>query len=312
MAKQVKDTKTAQLPLNNQPASGESLVPLVLYSLYAPTWTARKRDAKITAEVKKMNSVDDSVNAGNFNKMLLPDCKTLSALSSYLGAARQWIYGRTEAWGDSRGDRVGLAEHVMETMHEFGDKQEALKPLKAAFAVEYEAEKAKAELELNEMFDPDDYPPIEDVLEKFQLRLSTRPLPNVNDIRVMTEIPAHIRADIEKQLKKDFDAAYAATAKAAFERLLKPVAHMAKMLRAYDKGEVKKLYDSLVGNVRDIADMMYTLNITKDPTIDQLADEAFALVADVTADKLKESEVELRATAKKAEDLAARIAQFMP
>jgi hypothetical protein len=311
MAKKVEVKKAAATvtPINPE---AQSLIPLVIYNLYAPTWTAYKRDKKITAEVKAMNNVADEVKAGSFNKMLLPDCKTLDALKSYMGAVRQWVYERTESWGDARGDRVGLAEHVMVNMHEFGDKQEGLKPLKAAFAVEYEAEKARAELELNEMFDPDDYPPIEEVLERFQLRLSTRPLPNVRDIRVMTEIPAHIRDDIEKQMKQDFDTAYTATAKAAFERLLKPVAHMAATLRAYDKGEVKKLYDSVVENVRDIANMMHMLNITKNADIDKLADAAFELVQDIKAADLKESEGTLRSKAAQAEALAARIAKFMP
>lgn len=307
--KEVK-AKPAPTPV---PAPVNGMHSLVLYSLYAPTWTAYKKDQRITREVKEMNHVDDAVDAGSFNKLLLPDCASLSKLKSYIGAVRgSWFYGRTAPWGEQRGARVGKAEDVMETMAEFGDKQEGLEPLKLAFAGEYEAMIAKAEFTLNEMFNPEDYPPLDRVLEKFQLRLSVSPLPNVNDVRVMKEIPEHVRADIERALKAEFDKAYNATAKDAFERLLKPVAHMATTLRAYDKGEVKKLYDSVVENVRDIANMMHTLNITRNPDLDRMADETFALVADMKAADLKESEGHLRTTAQKAEDLAARIAKFIP
>lgn len=291
----------------------EDLTSLVMYSLYAPTWTAYKKDKKVTEQVKKLNDVSESVDAGSFNKLVLPDCESLDKLKSYIGSVRNgWFYMRTAPWGEQRGVRVGKAEDVMETMAEFGDKQAGLEPLKQAFAVEYPQKVAEAEFTLNHMFNPEDYPPLDRVLEKFQLRLSVAPLPNANDVRVMKDIPTHIRKQIEDSLKDEFAKSFTATAKHAFERLLAPVQHMATTLRSYDKGETKKLYDSVVENVRLMAEMAHKLNITRDADLEKLADAAAALVADLTAKDLKESEGQLRTTAKKAEDLAARIAKFMP
>src|SRR5580765_9118216 len=89
---------------------------LVLLSLYAPTWTAYKKDKQITAQVKKMNNVDDDVDAGSYNKMLLPECDTLTKLKSYIGSVRStWFYGRTQPWGEARGDRVQNAEDLPQT-----------------------------------------------------------------------------------------------------------------------------------------------------------------------------------------------------
>jgi len=286
---------------------------LVQYSLYAPSWTAYKKDKKITAAIKKLNDVADEVDAGSYNKLLLPDCPSLDKLKSYIGSVRSvWFYGRTQPWGEARGVRVGKAKDLMTTLDEFGEKQEGLKPYKEAFKAEYLQDVAKAELELNNMFNPDDYPALDEVVDRFDLKLSTMPLANVRDVRLLHDVPPHIKADIEAAMQQEFEKSYNTTAKIAFERLLKPVRHMAKTLRAYDKKEVTKLYDSVVENVRHIGEMASTLNITNDPDLDKLAQAALDLVDDLSAKDLKESEGHLRVKAKAAEDLAARIAKFIP
>jgi len=150
------------------------------------------------------------------------------------------------------------------------------------------------------------------VLNRFQLRLSVMPLPNTNDIRVLKEIPKHIRDELEESLKAEMHKAHASTVGHAFSELYKPIAHMATTLQKYHDGEVKRLFDSVVENVRTIAVFARKLNIARDATLDDLAQEAEDLVANLTMKDLKESDGQRVLTAQKAENLAARIAAFMP
>jgi hypothetical protein len=285
---------------------------LLLYSLYAPAWTARKLDKKITAEIKEQHNVDSDVDAGNFNKFLLPDFKELAACKSFIGKTRQEFYLRTAPWGEQRGARVGKAEEHMEMLSWFGDRVEDFKPLKREMLATYAEHVALAEFKLNEMYDPMDYPSVEKVDAKFQLRMSAVPLPNINDVRLLQEIPPHIRADIEASITADIQNSITATLTHGFQSLYKPIAHMADVLHKYKEGEVKRLFDSVVENVRTMSEMAHKLNISRDPTLEAFAIDAGNLVDQLTAKDLRDSEGMQAIVGQKARELADRIAQFMP
>lgn len=292
--------------------NGHDLHSLVMCSLYAPTWTAYKKDARVTAEVKRTNHVDQMVDAGSFNKMMLPDCGELDKLKSFFAATRMEFYARTAPWGEQRGVRATKAEEYMSLMQWFGDRQALLEPLKEDFGAIYPSKVAAMEFVLNDMFNPADYPPVDGVLDRFQLKLSVVPLPNVNDIRLLTEIPEHVREELEAALTTEIAKSYASTVEYTVTELLKPVQHMATTLRKYQTGDVKKLYESVIDNVRNIAVMATKLNLSRDPAIDALAKQAGELVRDLTAKDLKDSAGQMSVTAIQAEKLAARIAKFIP
>lgn len=290
----------------------QQLTSLLMYSLYAPTWTARKLDKKATAQVKEANGVQESVDAGNFNKLILPDCDELKAITAHIGSVRNGFYLRTAPWGEARGVRAGKAEHHMDLMSWFGDRHAELWPLVKAFGAAYQRLVAKAEYDMHGMFNYEDYPSWEMIERKFDLRLSTQPLPNVKDIRVLTEIPEHVRKAIEDSIKKDMSDVYASSIIESFTQLLGPVRHMANQLRAYQDGTTKKIFASLTDNVRIMAESARRLNIARDPQIEALAAEAEALVEGVTREDLKLNDMFRVDKAKAAEALANRIAQFLP
>jgi len=294
----------------------QQLTSLLMCTLYAPTWTARKLDKKATKEVKDANGVAESLDVGNFNKLLLPDCKSLKDIQSLIGGVRAGFYLRSAPWGETRGVRVVKAEDYMDLMVWFGDQKAKLAPLLEAFRIEYPTKIAALEYEMHGLFDVEAYPPWDVVEGKFDLRLSAVPLPNANDIRVLTEIPQHVRDEIEAQLIADQQNVFTSSITHAYTELLKPIAHMAKQLKAYDEvgedGKKKKLYGSLVENVREMAAAARRLNIARDPQLEQLACDAESLVAGYTSKELKESDGFRIDKAKAAQELADRVAKFLP
>jgi hypothetical protein len=285
---------------------------LLMYTLYAPTWTARKLDKKATKQVKESNGVKDGINAGNFNKLILPDCAELTTIQSYIGTTRNEFYLRSAAWGEQRGIRVGKAENHMDTVSWFGDRKAGLEPLKDALGAVYPAKIAQAEYDMHGLFDIADYPSWDVVREKFQLDLYPQPLPNAEDIRTMQDIPADQRAAIEADMEQRTNAAFAGAVAEAFTMLMEPIAHMAKQLRAYTAGDAKRLHESLHENIRMMAAAARRLNLTNDPDIEEMAVHAEELVAGVTKDDLKDNDLFRASKAKEAEALAARIAKFLP
>jgi hypothetical protein len=283
-----------------------------MVSLYAPSWSARKRDAKITAEVKAEHNVEPDVEAGNFNKMLLPEFPELKACQSYIAKTRQELYLRSAPWGEQRGNRSILPEDTIDLRAWFSDRVAGFEPIKQAMLDKYDEQVALTEFKLNGMYDPEDYPTKERVSEKFKLKLSILPMPNVNDIRLLTDVPQHIRDEIAEAVTDELNANLNATLSYGMQALYKPIAHMATILKKYKDGEVKKLYDSVVENVRTMSDMAHKLNLTRNPVLEQLAIEAANLVDELTTKDLKESEGLQATTAKKAQALADRIAKLMP
>lgn len=298
---------------------------LLMYTLYAPTWTARKLDKKATKQVKETNGVKDGVNAGNFNKLILPDCAELTAIQSFIGMTRNEFYLRTAAWGEQRGIRVGKAEFHMDTMAWFGDRKAALEPMLDALEAVYPSKIAQAEYDMHGLFDIADYPSWDVVRSKFALDLFPQPLPNVEDIRVMADIPEDQRKAIEEDMHTRTASAFAGAVTEAFTTLLEPIAHMAKQLKAYEgathtrtkkDGTITetrgKLHESLHENVRIMAAAARRLNLTNDANIEALATAAEALVEGVTKDDLKDNDLFRAEKAKAAEKLAARISKFLP
>jgi hypothetical protein len=296
------------------------LTSLLLYSLYAPTWTARKLDKKVTEQAKQANGVAADTDAGNFNKFLLPECAELEAITKYIGGVRQWFYSKTAPWGETRGTRAGLAENHLDLMHEFGDVRDGLKPLRDAFIKVYPVKVQEMEFKLHDMFNASDYPAVGDVERRFDLHLSVQPLPNVNDIRVLQEIPPHLRQEIEDSLKEEFAKARDTAIENAVLELFKPLSNLAKQLQRVqefndapvDGKKRPPIFDSLVDNVREMAGTARRYNLARDPNIEALADEAERLVANITAKDLKESDGARVEVQKKAAVLAARVAQYLP
>jgi hypothetical protein len=289
---------------------------LLMYSLNTSNWTAYKRDDKATQQVKQANGIADTTDAGNFNKLLLPDFKELKAINSYIGNVRNnWFYLVTVAWGDQRGVRVGKSEFHEQRLREFRDHLEKLEPLVEAAVAVYPQQVAKAEFDaegLGQLFNPQEYPSVEEFRHKFGMRLPTVPLNNPNDIRLRTKIPAHIRADMERNMRAEMAKAMQQTTKDVLLAMKQPLVHMATTLKGYHDGTIKKMYDSLLENVLKMAESARTCNLTNDPGINALADEIEAFANGVTTKDLKDSAGLQVVTGKKAQELANRIAMFMP
>lgn len=286
-----------------------NLTSLVMVTLNARTWTARKLDKKATKEVKDANGISSDVDAGNFNKRLL-ESPEHQACNSHIGAVRNEFYLKAAPWGDSRGEGVVKAEDVLDLMSWFGDQKAALEPKLDAFGKVYDAQVAARQYETHGLHDPKDFPPWSVVREKYGLHLSVRPLPKQEDIRVLTEIPQHIREEIEEALTKEFKDTQTQAVKNALEPLFEKVEHMVARLKEYKGEKGERLHASLIENVEIMAGAARRLNISRDPVVEQMADMAVALVTGVTQEDLKGSPLLRSEKATQAEDLAARMAKL--
>jgi len=249
---------------------------MILYRPSLSVWTARKKDKD---ESEKVNTSAGAVaGAANVHKALLPDSAELQAVQKWATSFRTWVYTNTLPWDDA-GGRVARVEKHMDFMQEVGDRLRQGDELVDVFMGEYARAVEEARFKLNGMFKVSDYPTASEVRRKFHFELECEPVPAATDFRIMEGLPPEEVDRLVQEATQRGEAKVQAAMDEAYDRLFDVVTKMAGTLKAYGDKEIKKFSDSLVGNIRTLVDLMPSLNLTNDPRLAQLADDARQLTA---------------------------------
>lgn len=266
----------------------------LLVSLNISQWQARKRDKRVTKDVVQQN--DAKLGAGNFNKSLL-NRDSLADIVSVVSEARDLHAKMSLTWGDN-GDRilpVPLFEQYADQMQELRFKFEAKVE---AFVAGYPKYVQDARKELGKMYDPTDYPP--DVRGKFNFKVNVTPLATANDFRVSLSTE-HVD-QIKHELEREYNERQRRMVQECYERAKDVVKRISERCGAKDS----KIYDSLMGNARELVGLLPALNIGNDPAITQLTADIDAML--VPTERLKNDKGLRKNVADKADAILARMA----
>jgi len=308
-------TNPLKLVLPVTPAAVKPLRPMFIYTLNISSWQARGKDEEITREAKQKNGVAESEDVGAFHKKFLK-CPELDKILSLQGKTRVGFYLRSRPWGEVKQMRCGLVQFHMEMKQYVGDMQEELQRAIAEFRPVYAQRVEEERFKLAGMFKEDDYPGVDEVMGKYSIRLYTTTLNDPNDFRVLTEIPPAERDALIEETKKSLEVTVKGAARDALSRLYPTIAKIVERLKTYDEKVVQEgqrktpIYDSLVENVRIMAEFARRLNLEDDPEVERFATEAEKLVEGVSSKDLKESDGQRVIVRTKAEELAAKMNQF--
>lgn len=259
--------------------------------LYRPSlsiWQARKKDKAESSKVTE--AAGAKAGAANVNKALLPENPKLEAIRKWGDQFRDFIYTNTLPWDDG-GWRIGRVQKHMEFMVKTGDMMRDGEALVEDFIDSYQASIEEARFTLNDLFNPSDYPGVEELRTKFKFTLDVQTLPNVQDFRVLDGVP---QEEVDKLVATATDNVETRVKDAmalAFERLFTVVQKFGNTLEQYSDGTVKKFNDTLVGNITELVEAMPALNIVGDPQLDALVARARELTSYAAMDLRKQPEV---------------------
>lgn len=234
----------------------------MLVNLNISQWSARKIDKRAAAEIASAHGVES--RNGAYYKSLV-EGGALEEIKRLVTQARTEHYRRTLPWSDA-GPRVlanlGYIEYAQK-MGEYGQRFDALV---AQFLNDYPLLKQEAKRLLGSLFDEADYPDLQRVADKFGFKTSVTPLPMGDDFRcdLGAEEVDRIRAEITAATTGAMHQAVAS----AYERISQVVDAFTDRLA----GTETLFRDSLVGNARDLVDILPTLNITNDPKLAELTE----------------------------------------
>lgn len=273
----------------------------LLVQLNVSQWTARKLDKKATKEVADTNGA--AREAGNYNKKLLPMSDSLANIHTMTGDIRREFYANTLPWGLENTHMLPTANYLS-FMTTFRKRKSEWEAVVRKFLSDYPYLQTNAQRFLGKLYDPADYPDVNDLRHKFSMDLVVMPVPT-NDFRVQLadEELSTIHADIQRRVQESSGLAM----KEAWQRLYSHVKLMSERLGNTEG----RLYDSLFDNAIELCRILPRLNFSDDPNLEAMRQEVETKLVGHSKEAIKGSPVLRKQVADEAADIMARMGAFM-
>jgi len=257
----------------------------MLVDLTINVWSGRKKDNQAGNEV----TADKGAASGvvSVYKALLGDCKELVSVAKFASGVRTAHYAATLPWSDA-GPRLLTTAKYFSYSTEMSQMRNQFDALVADFLSAYSWEITQAQAKLGALFNASDYPDVNSLRDKFNLRYTFIPLPEVGDFRL------DIQSEAQQVLKQEYEKYYTEQLNGAmndlWSRLHAALSRMSERLDGDTNGN-KVFRDTLVSNVEDIAELLSTCNVTRDPLMEDARVQLINALRGVTPDGLRRDAV---------------------
>jgi len=282
----------------------------MLARLSISQWSARKHDRSVTREVNESHGA--AADAGRYNKRLLAR-EALAAIATIASSARTTHYQLTAPWQDD-GARLLSAKLFPEYAKAMQGFRIEFESAVSQFVAGYPDYVNQARVSLNGLFDESDYPNPETIGGKFDFETQLFNVPDARDFRV--DLADGQAADIRSQIETATNQALHVAMRDAWQRVADTVGHMSEKLRAYRPAtETERAQstfkDSLVENVRALADLLPGLNIANDPALADVARKLRDGLSIYDAADLRESMNARETIIMRADDVLAQVGGYL-
>lgn len=269
----------------------------MLVELSISSWTARKLDKKVSAQV----DVDQNAQtrAGNYNKNLLAGTGFLDTITKYAANARAWHISQTLPWSDN-GLRLLPMSNFMDYKAQLHTLEANYQNLVDKFVIAYPDLVNAAAFQLGNLFNRNEYPEADTIARKFKFTVNYLPVPMAGDFRVDIgeEAKAEIIASCEGLYKERLNNAM----RDAWNRLHDCLTRMSDRLEVDEveaeiDGRFERIHkprvfrDSLLENAVELTGLLKHFNLTNDPTMEQARMELAQAISHHDADDLRENHI---------------------
>jgi hypothetical protein len=267
----------------------------VLIDLRISTWTGRKRDKKTSDDVIAAHQAT-SDRAASVIKNLMSDDKDLDGIRAYAQDTRLYLHRNTYAWNDS-GTRMLPSSMIFEVTSELDARITAHEVRVARFIDGYGVKVNAAAFKLGQLFDRNEYPSADEVHRKFSMGYTMSPVPTSGDFRV------DVQKDVGEFLKRQYETAanarLAEMLREPWQRIYDSLTHVRDRMEAAlayepdagikDGRKAPKLFQSLLDNALDLANLLDKLNVTNDPALSEVTAKMRRTFSTVDIKSLRES-----------------------
>lgn len=253
----------------------------VLVDLSISVWTGRKQDKQVSNEIDMDKAT--LVRAGRYHKDLLAGSKELDAVNKYVANTRLFVNKHTLPWNDT-GTRLVTTVALVGFNKAMEQHEQRIKELVAELLAAYPTLVQAASFNLGGLFNPDDYPSVDEIGSKFRFRISYSPVPEVGDFRVDVgnEQAKVLREQYERVVKERV----AEANRTNWENLYEVAARLSNQLRVGGK-----VYDSTFNGLAELCEMLKHMNIAGDRELEERRKALSALLDCTTVPELRKDEV---------------------
>jgi hypothetical protein len=256
----------------------------VLVRLSISTWTAKKVDKHQSENVSAATGADKK--AGKYIKDTMIGSTHVSQLNKFANKSRNEYAERTLPW-DDMGDRLLTTSLLLPFKSDFNGKRDEFCRRRDYICAHYEELKETAANYLGAMYNPDEYPSVDEIYSKYDWKLTIKAVPDSGHLYLdlpaedMEELRASLEVENQEKTKHAMDAAW--------HRMHKMLVGMSEKLTETDDDKQKRFYDSFVSNPKDLCDILTHLNITNDPELERARVMLQRTITGADIDVIKES-----------------------
>ena len=275
---------------------------VMLGSLSIGHWTARKIDKASAGKIEADAGAKSGVASAS--KKLMHGVAEHEAIIKKATLIRNEWSKISLPWFDGRGGpRAVAAAGVMDISQQVGDWKREYFELVDAFIPVYGAQRAERAFDMGTLFDPRDFPRLDEIKRKFYFEFSWCALPNADDIRLAEGLSKEEAEALAEEAREAEVSRLKTAMDTAASRLYEVVSSMHKTMAVPDA----KFHNTKLENINKLVDLMPGLNIANDPKLIELTKKA-KLLALKSPDELR-NDVDARArAAKEAKTLAEQLA----
>lgn len=254
----------------------------MLVDLNIGVWTGRKMDKKVSEEIDA--SKGTHARAGNYHKKLLAGTQKLDELQKLVSAVRIWHYAQTLPWSDG-GSRLLPMANFFDYKATLNDYQQQFEESVNEFLQDYPTLVSAAAFQLGDLFDSDEYPSADKLVDKFKFKYVFLPVPEAGDFRV--DVGDAYKNELQEQYQNFYQDKLNNAMQDAWERLHDCLTRMSEKLAGTEKQIFR---DSLVNNATDLCELLTKLNVTGDSKLELARKKLESALLGVTADELRKHE----------------------
>lgn len=274
----------------------------LLVQLSISQWAGRKYDKKATKQVSDTNGT--SMDAGRYNKALLPMNDELKMVQSKANLIRQSYYTNTLPWG-IEGTQMLPTANYMTFMADMRSQKAEWQGLVDTFLRNYDYMKARAQQALGALYNEADYPTAGELAGKFRMDIAVFPVPG-DDFRVEQLDAGELQA-IQQDVERRVQGAQKEALQEIWRRLYARVEHMADKLS--DPSSIFR--DSMVESTRELCALLPRLNFSDDPDLEAMRQDVMTKLAGNHPDALRNDPDLRRDKAAEAKAIMAKMSIFM-
>ena len=259
----------------------------VLVRLNISVWGASKRNKDLENEVAAGKNADP--RAMRMYDNLMVGSSGHKDIQLHAAKSRLWHNTMTLPW-DERGYRLCPTSLFMEYKSQHNLKKATFDNMVSKFEQKYESYRDIAKEYRGDVFNEMDYPPVEEVMDKFAWNFVVAPVPESGHLCI--DLPAQEMAELKASCDAEVERKVAEAAKENEKRLLKELQGISA--KCTDTGndeddDKKRWYDSFVTNPLDLCRMLKHMNLTNDPKIEEARQRLEDIMVGKTKDMFKDS-----------------------